>query len=314
MRTCKNIGLAIILAGFLAGSVSAQTTQTADQTQPQAGANTSAPVVTVDQAIDHLIAREHDEVATIRRFSPLIETYIQDMKADKEMGAIPVKDHYFLGQADLSKGIVDNSMLHGRKGKFDAFNPLSHMSGLFTSSYVPEGFLQMIYIDTSGFDRQHYQFDYVRREFLGEVRCVVFDITPLPKSGKGRFKGRVWADDQTFTIVRFNGVYTPIAGINAFNLHFDSWRLNVQPGLWLPAYIYSQESDLRDFFGGDIRFKSQTRLWGYNLKNVGRQEEFSEMTIESPTIQDQAAQSQDKSPIEAQREWQHVAEINVLDR
>ena len=165
-----------------------------------------------------------------------------------------------------------------------------------------------------GFDRQHYQFDYVRREFLGEVRCVVFDITPLPKSGKGRFKGRVWADDQSFTIVRFNGVYTPIAGINAFNLHFDSWRLNVQPGLWLPAYIYSQESDLRDFFGGDIRFKAQTRLWGYNLKNVGRQEEFSEMTIESPTIQDQAAQSQDRSPIEAQREWQHVAEINVLDR
>ncbi len=270
--------------------------------------------MTVDQAIDHLIAREHDEVATIRRFSPLIETYIQDMKTDKEMGAIPVKDHYFLGQADLSKGIVDNSMLGARKGKFDAFNPISHMSGLFTSSYVPEGFLQMIYIDTSGFDRQHYQFDYVRREFLGEVRCVVFDITPLPKSGKGRFKGRVWADDQTFTIVRFNGVYTPIAGINSFNLHFDSWRLNVQPGLWLPAYIYSQESDLRDFFGGDIRFKAQTRLWGYNLKNVGRQEEFSEMTIESPTIQDQAAQSQDRSPIEAQREWQHVAEINVLDR
>ncbi|HTB20485.1 MAG TPA: hypothetical protein VK708_20320, partial [Bryobacteraceae bacterium] len=193
MRTCKSIGLTFMLAGFLAGSVSAQTTPTADQTQPQA--NSSAPVVTVDQAIDHLIAREHDEVATIRRFSPLIETYIQDMKTDKEMGAIPVKDHYFLGQADLSKGIVDNSMLGARKGKFDAFNPISHMSGLFTSSYVPEGFLQMIYIDTNGFDRQHYQFDYVRREFLGEVRCVVFDVTPLPKSGKGRFKGRVWADD-----------------------------------------------------------------------------------------------------------------------
>jgi len=186
---------------------------------------------------------------------------------------------------------------------------------LFTSSYVPEGFLQMIYIDTSGFDRQHYQFEYVRREFLGEVRCVVFDVTPLPKSGKGRFKGRIWAEDQNYTIVRFNGVYTPIAGINGFNLHFDSWRLNVQPGLWLPAYIYSQESDLKDFLGGDIRFKSQTRLWGYNLKNVGRQEEFTEMTIESPNFQDDTAVKQtDKSPIEAEREWQHAAEINVLDR
>ncbi len=314
MRSWKNLCLALTLMGTFAGSAAAQI-QTADQTQPQAGSTTAAPVTTVDQAIDRVIAREHDQIATIRRFSPIIETYIQDMKSDKEMGAIPVKDHYFLGQADLSRGIVDHNMLNPRKGsKLDVMNPLTHMSGMFTSSYVPEGFLQMIYIDTSGFDRQHYQFDYVRREFLGEVRCVVFDVTPLPKSGKGRFKGRVWAEDQNFTIVRFNGVYTPIAGINGFNLHFDSWRLNVQPGLWLPSYIYSQESDLKDFLGGDIRFKSQTRLWGYDLKNVGHQEEFTEMTIESPTIQDQAAAQQDRSPIEAEREWQHQAEVNVLDR
>ena len=70
----------------------------------------------------------------------------------------------------------------------------------------------MIYLDTTSFDRQHYQFDYVGREFLGEVRCLVFDLTPLPKSGNGRFKGRIWVEDQGFTIVRFNGVYTPVAG------------------------------------------------------------------------------------------------------
>jgi hypothetical protein len=313
MVTWKSFGLTILLAAGLAGVAAAQTTQTADQTQPQAGA-TGAPVTTVDQAIDRVIAREHEEIATIRRFNPVIETYIQDMKPDKDMGAVPVRDHYFLGQADLSKGVVDNSMLNGKKGKLQAFNPIAHLGEMFSSSYIPDGFLQMIYIDTNGFDRQHYQFDYVHREFLGEVRCVVFDITPLPKSGKGRFKGRIWAEDQGFAIVRFNGVYTPVAGINGFNLHFDSWRLNVQPGLWLPTYIFSQESDLKDFMGNHVRFKSQTRLWGYNLKNVGRQEEFSELTIESPNaIQDQAA-STDRSPIEAQREWQHQAETNVLDR
>ena len=316
MRTSKNLLLTLFLGGALAGVASAQNpTQTADQTQPQAGSSTAGPVTTVDQAIDRVIAREHDEIATIRRYNPIIETYIQDMKPDKDMGAIPVKDHYFLGQAELAKGVVDNSMLSKKKGKMDAFNPISHLGGLFTSSYVPEGFLQMIYIDTNGFDRQHYQFDYVRREFLGEVRCLVFDVTPLPKSGRGRFKGRVWAEDQNYTIVRFNGVYTPVAGINGFNLHFDSWRLNVQPGMWLPAYVFSQESNLKEFMGGTVRFKSQTRLWGYNLKNVGRQEEFSELTIESPNaIQDQAAALTDRSPIEAEREWQHVAEVNVLDR
>src|ERR1700721_99007 len=163
MRTLKNLCFSFFLVGSLAGPNWAQSAAPAsDQAQPQAN-NSASPVVTVDQAIDRIIAREHDEVATIRRYNPVIETYIQDMKTDKEMGAIPVRDHYFLGQADLSKGIVDNSMLHARKGKFDAFNPLTHMSGLFTSSYVPEGFLQMIYIDTNGFDRQHYRVECVRR-------------------------------------------------------------------------------------------------------------------------------------------------------
>jgi len=263
-----------------------------------------------------MIAREHDEIAAMRRYNPIVETYIQDMKPDPAMGAIPVRDHYFLGQADLSKGIVDRSMLNRRKGKLDQFNPISHLSGFFTSSYVPEGFLEMIYVDPNGFDRQHYQIDFVRREFLGEVRCVVFDLTPLPKSGKGRFKGRVWAEDQNYTIVRFNGVYTPVAGINGFNLHFDSWRLNVQPGLWLPSDIFSQESDLKDFMGSRVRFKAQTRLWGYDLKNVGHEQEFSEMTIESASaIQDKSiAELKDRSPVEAEREWQHSAEVNVLDR
>jgi len=306
----------VILAGALAGLAGAQTqTQTADQTQPQAGNSASGPVTTVNEAVDRIIAREHDEIATIRRFNPIIETYVQDMKPDKDMGAIPVKDHYFLGQANLAQGVVDNSMLSRKKGKLDQFNPISHVAGFFESSYVPEGFLQMVYLDTNGFDRQHYEFDYVGREFLGEVRCLVFDVTPLPKSGKGRFKGRIWAEDQGFALVRFNGVYTPLAGLDGFNIHFDSWRMNVQPGLWLPSFIYSQENDLKDFMGNHVHFKAQTRLWGYDLKNAGHEEEFSQLTIESPTaIQDQEAAAVDRSPIEAEREWQHQAEVNVIDR
>jgi len=314
MRTWKSLCFFVLLVGAVAGSATARQTQTADQTRPATGTN-AAPVTTVNQAVDRIIAREHNEIATIRHYTPLIETYIQDMKPDPAMGMIPVHDHYFLGQADLMKGVVDNTMLAQRHGRLDQFNPLSHITGFFKADFVPEGFLQMIYVDTNGFDRQHYQFDYVRSEFLGDVKCVVFDVTPLPKSGRGRFKGRIWAENQDYTIVRFNGVYTPVAGINGYNLHFDSWRVNLQPGLWLPAYIFSQESDMRDLFGGHVRFRSQTRLWGYDLKNASRETEFSELTIESPTAVDQAAaQQQDRSPIEAEREWQHQAEINVVDR
>src|ERR1700691_5665111 len=80
MRTCNSFGLAIILAGLLAGSVSAQTTQTADQTQPQTGTNTSAPVVTVDQAIDHLIAWHHPEGRRTRVCCPYSQTKLQTRK------------------------------------------------------------------------------------------------------------------------------------------------------------------------------------------------------------------------------------------
>jgi hypothetical protein len=171
MCTWKNCLLALFLAGAFAGAAGAQQTQTADETQPQAGNSTASPVTTVNQAIDRVIAREHDENATIRRYNPIIETYIQDMKPDPQMGFIPVRDHYFLGQAILSKGVVDQSMLEGKgRHKMDEFNPLYHLGGFFESSYIPAGFLQMIYLDTSSFDRQHYQFDYVGREFLGEVR------------------------------------------------------------------------------------------------------------------------------------------------
>ncbi len=243
----------------------------------------------------------------------MIETYIQDMKPDKDMGAVPTGDHYYLGTSDLSSGVVDHSMLASKKGMLGAINPISHLSAFFSSAYDPEVFVQMIYVDTTGFDRQHYEFEYVRREFLGEVRCVVFDVTPLPGSGNGRFKGRIWAEDQNFAIVRFNGVYTPIAGVNGFNLHFDSWRLNVQPGLWLPAYVFSEEAGHLHTLGV-IRFKAQTRLWGYNLKNSGGHEEFKPMTIESVNApSDQQFQPQDRSPLEAEREWRRQAENTVID-
>src|ERR1700733_5188812 len=123
----KSFFLGIVLSGALAGAGWGQS-QTADQAQPQAGTSTGAPVTTVNQAVDRIIAREHDEIATIRRYTPIIETYIQDMKPDKDMGSIPVRDHYFLGQADLTKGVVDNSMISGnKKGKLDELNPISHL-------------------------------------------------------------------------------------------------------------------------------------------------------------------------------------------
>jgi len=72
---------------------------------------------------------------------------------------------------------------------------------------------------------------------------------------------------------------------------------------------------MKDFAYGHVRFKAQTRLWGYDLKHAGHQEEFSQLTIESQhALKDQSDQTQDHSPIEAQRAWNRQAEQNVMDR
>ena len=317
MRMWNRFYLSMILAGALSGAAWAQA-QVADRTQPQAGNSTAAPVTTVNQAIDRIIARERDENAVIRGYKPIIETYVQDMKADPQMGFIPVRDHYYLGQANQSSAVAESSMLDKnknkkKKGKED-LNPLSHMSGS-SSSYDPEGFLQMVYVDTSAFDREHYMFDYVGREFLGEVRCLVFDVTPQPKAGKGRFYGRIWVEDQGFAIIRFNGMFTSGGEPNGFNVHFDSWRLNLQPDLWLPAFVFSQDSDSKNSVADSVRFKAQTRLWGYSLKNAGHEAALNDQPIEQALPADSGDSAQtDRSPVEVEREWQHRAEVNVIDR
>jgi hypothetical protein len=194
----------------------------------------------------------------------------------------------------------------GKAVKLEPFTDLSS-AGL-------REFLQMIYMDPNGLDRQHYKFDYVRREFLGEVRCLVFDITPLDKSGKGRFVGRFWAEDHDYHIVRFNGAFMGSARANHY-FHFDSWRFNAGRNEWLPAFIYSEQGDLHNAITEKLTFKAQTRLWGYNLSQSHEQQELSTVVVESPTpVEDQSDTSHDLSPIQAQRSWDRHAEENVVDR
>src|SRR3984885_7036490 len=270
------------------------------------------PNTALDQVVDKIITQEQAEMTSLRSYSPLVETYIQNLRPDATLGQVPAGDKYFLGRAELAKG-VDLEPLTGDEAKRKVF---SGLGGVFSMQmeFLPRGFLQMIYIDTDGFDRQHYSFDYVRREFLGEVRCLVFDVTPLNKSGKGRFLGRIWVEDQDFRIVRFNGAYNGASKTNYY-FHFDSWRVNAGTNLWLPAFIYSEESDIHYAFAKRLMFKAQTRLWGYNLGHSKEEEELSKVLIESSTpVKDQTTTANDLSPLQAQRSWDQQAEDNVVDR
>src|ERR1700736_3943159 len=266
---------------------------------------------TMEEVVDRVIVNENHLNQEIRKFSPLVETYIQNLKPDKDLGFVPAGDKYFLGRADFSKGVNLVSLTEAdNKGK-KIFSGIGNFFS-FAMQYLPDGFLQMIFIDTNGFDKQHYKFDYVRREFLGEVRCLVFDVTPREKAGKGRFLGRIWVEDQDYHVVRFNGAYGG-GGHSSWYFHFDSWRTNVQPNLWLPSFVYSEERELHYALAKKLDFKAQTRLWGYNLGGAAQEQELTKILVETP-VQDDTKNANDLSPVQAQRSWDRQAEDNVIDR
>ncbi len=293
----------------------------ADQTpaQPSAAPSSQAPVAlapptTMDQVVDRVILRERELIKFLSPRTPIVETYLQNLTQDKQLGPVPQDDHYFLGRMDLSESIDRSDYLQDKdKGKDEGMEKrlLGGLTKKFKFQYQPLGFSWMIFVDRNDFDRQHYDFHYSRREFLGDVRCLVFDLTPKKDAGRGRFLGRIWVEDQDFSIVRLNGTYAHPSR-NSYYFHMDSWRLNLVPGYWVPSYIYSEEGDFTAGAHNTIAFKAQTRMWGYNLKTGTPNDELTNIRVDS--VKDDTPTAQDATPLAAEREWQQQAEDNVIER
>ena len=296
---------------------SGATTDAAPQTSAPSAPAAATPARTgpppsFDQVIDLIVDRENRFVAQMQKLHPLVETYIQNMKPDPDLNAVPVNDEYFLGRLDLTEGQTKDVSFNTQANLFH--RSLDRLTSIYSMKFLPLGFAQMVMLDTN-FDRRDYDFKFVRREFLGEIRTLAIDVQPKEKSGAGKFLGRIWVEDQGFNIVRFNGTYSESSRFS-FYLHFDSWRLNIRPGVWLPTYIYSEEADLKYRFGQKLKFKSQTRLWGYDTSALDSNSEFSEIMVESSDqdVKDKSEVRQDPSPTESQREWERQAERNITDR
>jgi Peptidase family M48 len=272
---------------------------------PQAGPQPA----TMDQVVDRFVMREKGLIKMLQTRTPVIETYLQNLTLDPALGPVPQNDKYFLGRMDLSTTIDRKDYIKDDQSMEKHL--LGGFSKLFKVQYQPLGFSWMIFADRNDFDRQHYDFRYVRREFLGDVRCLVFDVTPKPKSGQGRFLGRIWVEDQDYNIVRLNGTYAPRPR-NAYFFHMDSWRLNLIPGYWVPSFIYSEEGDFSAGARNALAFKAQTRIWGYDLKKDGQSDELTNIRVDS--VQDDSPAAQDATPLAAEREWQQQAEDNVVER
>ena len=323
---CGVLGLGFLLfysfAAVGQGSSSSEPAFNSQQSTPAAerplltskpaasGLADSAPPATLSEVMDRVVQREHYFMAQMRHLHPLVETYLQDLKNDATGNSQPLKDQYFLGRLDMTDGPEDTSFV-GQPGF--GHRMLAKLTGVYSLHYLPMGFAQMVVLD-SDFQKRYYKFTFVRREFLGEVRCLVIDVQPREGERSVRFLGRIWVEDQNYNIVRFNGTYYPQPKVSFF-FHFDSWRLNMRPGTWLPAYVYTEESNLKTGITKNLHFKAQTRLWGYDLRGLNKNEEFTQILIDSPeSVKDQSDAASDPSPVMAERMWERQAEENAIDR
>ena len=265
------------------------------------------------EVTERVFQQEAKLVDTMHSYAPLVETYIQRLKPDYQLWTVPDKDRYFLGRLVLDDKALQNTAFKDHNKARFMTRVLDRLDSFYRINYHQMGFLQMIFLNNQ-FDKDHYDLKYVRQQFLGEVRTLVFDVTPRQRADETRFKGRIWVEDQEYNIVRINGTYGPNTETQ-FYFHFDSWRVNMQPGLWLPAYVYTEESDAQHDSPRKLAMKGQTRLWAYDLKHSGQQSEFTTMQVEANDVTDKSSRGDNEYlPVQSQHLWEREAEDNVLDR
>ena len=314
--------LPLLLAALLVTAVTASIAraQANDQKVPTAQTPGRAGQVQADDIIDRMSRAERVVLERLRTSRPLMEVYIQNVAPDEARGWVPTDDNYFLGQ--LQFGDAPTLRAFGQKEE----------RGMIVRilSKVPslgDAFAAMVAPDWRVLDRKRYEFTYVRREFLGDARCFVFDVRPL-RDGKEGFVGRIWIEDRDYNLVRFNGASRgsedTLSGVlkRTLSFHMDGWRVNVAPGVWVPSYVYSEETNLNSASSSkssskskrQARFKSQTRIWGYQAHNADRTGSLTTIRIDEPNVADTTEGAAQLSPVLSQRRWEQEAEANVLER
>jgi peptidase M48-like protein len=314
----RPVRLPLLLAALLSTAFTASIARA--QANDQKGSTAQTPgragQVQADAIIDRMSKAERAVLERLRTSHPLMEVYIQNVAPDEARGWVPTDDNYFLGQLQFD----DRPALRPFGQKEERGVMLRILSN---PPNVGDAFAAMVAPDWRGLERKRYEFTYVRREFLGESRCFVFDVKPL-RDGKQGFVGRIWIEDRDYNLVRFNGANRgseeTMSGLlkRTLSFHMDGWRVNVAPGVWVPSYVYSEETDLNSASSSkskrQARFKSQTRIWGYQAQNTDRTDSLTTIRIDEPTVADTTEGAAQLSPVLSQRRWEQEAEANVLER
>jgi hypothetical protein len=276
-------------------------TAAADAAEP-----VDSPTDLAERLLDRIVAGEQDFLLRMQSYQPFMEIYLQS--ADDGSAGYP-GDQYAMGRVRLDRdgvGWTRFAASDGFVGK-DKKSLMTRMLG--DRGLLARGFAQMIVPDAFDFNRVTYDFTFQRREFLGSVRTLVFEVQPR-SSRPGKFVGRIWVEEEGARLVRFNGTYTGSNKKDIF-FHFDSWRVHAAGDFWAPAFVYIQDEDETGALGA--RFAAQARLWNYSPARSDEVDALTAILVEQADVDSQGG-PEELTPLEAERKWQEESQRNVLRR
>src|ERR1035437_6410797 len=117
--------------------------------------------------VNHIIAGENQYNVKMREFSPRVETYVQGFQPDAELGDVANDDALFLGRLNCDKEkktVKEISFL--RNSSSEHFRRSLGMLKMHLNLDVFA--TEALTVDEHNFDRQHYTFEPVRWEYLGD--------------------------------------------------------------------------------------------------------------------------------------------------
>jgi len=248
-------------------------------------------------------------ISRLHKATPLGEAYFQRFIPVEKLGLVVDSDRYLLTRFTWITNPALQDLLNypGPPAATDAGKAAANPQLL-------DGLLQVMVPDWQELTPDRYDFSFVGRDFLEAIRCLIYDVRPKHPEDAG-FTGRIFLEDKTFAIVRFTGnsarLDTALAELRDKDSRFeiDSWRMNVAPNRWYPAYSYLEEIPAWGSRGSPI-VRGQVRFWGYDRTATEQQQRVDVFLNDSPS----STTPKWRSPLETQRMYENQAEENVLAR
>jgi hypothetical protein len=249
--------------------------------------------------------------AELPSYAPLAEGYFQQFAPTEKGLYVLNRDLYLLGRLSWSHGPGIEDLLHaGESASGDA------KSG--DDRLLLDALPQAMVPDWKQLGPGRYAYTFVGVEFLGAIRCFVYDLQPLRAEPEG-FAGRIYLEDRTFNIVRFTGksprvdaLLAPLRNPHSV-FHLDAWRVNVSKNRWVPAYAYVEEVPALDA-PAQLLMRGQIRFWAYERTPTQRQQEFVDLVVGRSASVAEGRKQQQLSPQQIERIFENQAEDNVLAR